>query len=87
MIGSFGARDVEMDCFQVFKAFTENYSCPNGYGLILDDCRVLAYSIGDIKFSFVRRSANTATHVVARVEGSLSGPGEWRHVLMFHLHG
>ncbi|KAH9726542.1 reverse transcriptase domain-containing protein [Citrus sinensis] len=71
---------VEMDCFQVFKALTENYSCPNGYGLILDDCRALVKSIRDIEFSFVRRSANTTAHVAARVGGSLSGFGEWSHV-------
>ncbi|KAL9451862.1 hypothetical protein AB3S75_013441 [Citrus x aurantiifolia] len=71
---------VEMDCFQVFKAFTENYSCPNGYGLILDDCRALSHSIGDVRFSFVRRSANTAAHAAARVGRSLSGFGEWSHV-------
>ena len=54
---------VEVDCFQVFKALTENYSCPNGYGLILDDCRDLAHFIEDVRFSFVRRSANTAVRV------------------------
>ncbi|KAH9673153.1 putative reverse transcriptase/RNA-dependent DNA polymerase [Citrus sinensis] len=51
----------------VFKALTASYSCPNGYGLILDDCLALAKFIGDIEFSFVRRSANTAAH-------------EWSHV-------
>ena len=71
---------VEMDCFQVFKAFTENYSCPNGYGLILDDCRALTHSIGDARFSFVRRSANTTAHAAARVGGSLSNFREWSHV-------
>ncbi|KAH9752558.1 putative reverse transcriptase/RNA-dependent DNA polymerase [Citrus sinensis] len=64
----------------VFKALTASYSCPNGYGLILDDCLALAKSIGDIEFSFVRRSANTAAHVTARVGGSLSGFEEWNHV-------
>ncbi|KAH9656150.1 reverse transcriptase domain-containing protein [Citrus sinensis] len=71
---------VEMDCIQVFKAPTASYSCPNGYGLILDDCLALAKSIGDIEFTFVRRSANTAAHVTARVGGSLSGFEEWSHV-------
>lgn len=66
--------------FSSFKALTENCSCPNGYDLILDDCRALAHSLGDIKFSFIRRSANTAAYVVARVGGSLSGPGEWSRV-------
>ncbi|KAH9647069.1 putative reverse transcriptase/RNA-dependent DNA polymerase [Citrus sinensis] len=64
----------------VFKALTASYSCPNGYGLILDDCLAFAKSIGDIEFSFVRRSANTAAHVTARVGGSLSSFEEWNHV-------
>lgn len=69
-----------MDFFQVFKALTENCSCPNGYGLILDDCRALARSLGDIKLSFVQRSVNTIVHVVAWIGGSLSSAGEWSHV-------
>lgn len=71
---------VEMDCIQVFKALTASYSCPNGYGLILDYCLALTKSIRDIEFSFVRRSANAAAHVTARVGGSLSGFEEWSHV-------
>ncbi|XP_015386698.1 uncharacterized protein LOC107177439 [Citrus sinensis] len=75
---------VEMDCIQVFKALTASYSCPNGYGLILDDCLALAKFIGDIEFSFVRRSANTAAHVTARV-GVLCQA--LRSGVMFHLLG
>ena len=65
-----------MNCFQVFKSLIENYSCPNGYGLILDDHRALTNSIGDIEFSFIRRSVNTAAHVAAQVGGSLSSSRE-----------
>ncbi|KAH9683740.1 putative reverse transcriptase/RNA-dependent DNA polymerase [Citrus sinensis] len=71
---------VEMDSLQVFNALTTHSFSPNGFGLIIDDCRALAQSIGDVTFSFVRRSANSAAHSIARVGGSLSGPGEWRHV-------
>ncbi|KAJ8645773.1 hypothetical protein MRB53_007521 [Persea americana] len=53
---------------------------PNGFGLIIEECRALAHSLGEVQFSFVRRSANTAAHNVARVGGSLSGPGGWSHV-------
>ena len=69
-----------MDSFQVFNALTTNSFGPNGFGLIIDDCRALAQSLGDVTFSFVRRSANSAAHSIARVGYSLSAPGEWRHV-------
>lgn len=71
---------VVMDCLQVFKALTYNFSSPNGFRLIIEECRALAHSLGEVQFSFVRRSANTAAHNVARVGGSLSGPGGWSHV-------
>ncbi|XXG73967.1 hypothetical protein AAC387_Pa07g2808 [Persea americana] len=71
---------VEMDGLQVFKALTHNFSSPNGFGLIIEECRALAHSLGEVQFSFVRRSANTAAHNVARVGGSLSGPRVWSHV-------
>ncbi|KAH9777775.1 RNase H domain-containing protein [Citrus sinensis] len=57
---------VKMDCLQVFQALTEGFSGPNGFGLIIEDCRELALVIGEVKFSFVRRSANFAAHSVAR---------------------
>ena len=71
---------IEMDSLQVFTALTMASFSPNGFSLIIDDCRALAQSLGDVTFSFVRRSANSSGHSVARVGGSLSGPGEWRHV-------
>ncbi|KAH9679250.1 rnase h domain-containing protein [Citrus sinensis] len=33
---------IEIDCLQVFKALTENHSSPNGFGLIIEECRFLA---------------------------------------------
>ena len=71
---------IEMDNLQVFQALTENFSSPNGLGLIIEECRSLAMSIGEVQFSFVRRSANSTAHSVARAGGSMSGPGEWSHV-------
>ncbi|KAH9648318.1 reverse transcriptase domain-containing protein [Citrus sinensis] len=71
---------VEMDSLQVFNALTIASFSPNGFDLIIDDCRALAQFLGDVTFSFVRRSANSAAHSIARVGGSLSGPREWRHV-------
>ena len=71
---------IEMDSLQVFTALTMASFSPNGFSLIIDDCRALVQSLGDVTFSFVRRSVNSAAHSAARVGGSLSSPGEWRHV-------
>lgn len=82
---------LETDCLQVYNALVDKRSSPNGFGLIIDDCRVLAMSVGEVIFSFVRRFANTAAHVVARMRGFLSDSGEWRHVpppwLLSNLYG
>ena len=67
---------VEMDSLQVFNALHDSVIYSNGFGGIITDCRDLAHSLGEFVFSFVRRSANTAAHTVAKVGGSLSGPGE-----------
>lgn len=71
---------VETDCLQVFQALVEEFSGPNGFGLIVDECRALAKSLGEVQFSFVRRSTNLAAHSVARAVGSMSGPQEWNFV-------
>ena len=71
---------IEMDCLQVFQALAKEFTGPNGFGLIIEDCRALVKSIGEVQFSFVCRSANFAAHSVARVASSLSGPQEWNIV-------
>ena len=53
---------------------------PNGFGLIIEDWQDLAKLVGEVRLSFVRRSANVAAHTIARVGGSISGPGECRVV-------
>ena len=69
-----------MDSLQVFNALHDKTIYPNGFGSIIDDCRALARSLGEVAFFFVRRSANSTAHTVAQVGGSMSGSGEWRLV-------
>ena len=71
---------IEIDCLNVYSTLITQSTSPNGFGLIIMDCRAIAQLIGEVRFSFVRRSANIAAHNVARVGGSMSGPGEWRNV-------
>ncbi|KAH9686559.1 Receptor-like protein 35 [Citrus sinensis] len=50
---------------------SHDYS-PNGFGLIIVDRQALAQLVAEVRFSFVRRSANVTAHNVARVGGSMS---------------
>ena len=80
---------IEMDCLEVFKALSDNHSNPNGFGLIIEECRFLTQNLREVQFSFVRRSANVAAHSVAKTGGSKSDPSKWRVVpprwLLNHL--
>ncbi|KAH9730036.1 reverse transcriptase domain-containing protein [Citrus sinensis] len=71
---------IETDCLNVYSALLSPSASSNGFGLLIADCRAIAQVIGEVRFSFVRRSANAAAHNVVRVGGSMSGPREWRVV-------
>ena len=71
---------IEINCLNVYSALISQSISPNGFGLIIEDCRALAQLIGEVSFSFIRRSANVAAHKVAMVGGSMSDLGEWRTV-------
>ena len=66
---------IETNCLQVFNALIDFKDYHNGFGLIISYCRALAYCLKEVTFSFVRRFANTASHVMVKVGCSLSGPG------------
>ena len=67
---------IEMHNLQVFLSLTENFSSPNGFELIIEECRSLAMFIEEVQFSFVHRFANSTAYSVARLGGSMSGPGK-----------
>ena len=71
---------IETDCLQVFNALIDSNDYHNGFDLVIYDCRALSHCLKEVTFSFVRRFANIAAHVVYRVGCSLSGLGDWRHV-------
>lgn len=56
---------IETDSLLVIQGLT-NSSTVSYFDLVLEDVRVLANSFSHISFSFVKRSANMAAHVVAR---------------------
>lgn len=67
---------LEIDSLQVFNTLHDNVVYLNDFGTIITDCRVLAQSLGEVVFSFVRQSANSTAHTVAWVGGFMSGLGE-----------
>lgn len=71
---------LEIDNLQVFNALHDKDVYPNGFGIIIADCRALIQSLREVTFYFVRRSANSTAHIVTRVSGSMSDLGEWSHV-------
>ncbi|XP_052297216.1 uncharacterized protein LOC127902349 [Citrus sinensis] len=71
---------IETDCLQAYNALVDR-KCPiRSFGSLVLHCKCIADSIGDIVFSFVRRSANSAAHFVARAGNSLPGREVWHSV-------
>ncbi|XP_019197365.1 PREDICTED: uncharacterized protein LOC109191235 [Ipomoea nil] len=60
-----GDVDVETDSQTVFHSLFQ-HSFNSTFGLLIDDIKELAMVVDDVQFHFVKRSANTASHVVAR---------------------
>ena len=71
---------IETDCLQAFYALVDRKSPLNSFGSLVLDCKCIADSIGDIVFCFIKRSANSVAHFVARAGNSLPGREEWRSV-------
>ena len=46
---------IEIDCLNVYSSLITQSASPNGFGLIIADCRAIAQLIGEVKFSFVCR--------------------------------
>lgn len=53
---------IEMDCLQVYNTLVDKLSSPNGFGLIIDDCRALVMFVGEVIFSFIRRPLPMLLH-------------------------
>ena len=45
--------------------------------MLIADCQKLVSSMDNLKFSFVKRSANSVAHSIARASCSMSGPTVW----------
>ena len=81
-IKDLGLRDVcvESDALLLITALRGTSDDFSYFGLIVQDCKRLASDLLNCSFRFVRRSANQATHVLARAADSMSGQECWEDV-------
>ncbi|XP_030487638.2 uncharacterized protein LOC115704575 [Cannabis sativa] len=57
---------LETDCLVAVQALHSSASLPSAFGLLILDCQQLLAKLHNVKIYFVKRSANRATHFLAR---------------------
>ena len=59
---------LESDCLQIVQAIRSSFLCFSLLGRVVKECRVLLTSLKNknVKFRFVKRSANKVAHFLAR---------------------
>ena len=62
---------VEMDSLLVFQAITSSGIANSPFDLLVEDCIELAQQVANLKFNFVKRTANSATHSIAKAANSV----------------
>lgn len=74
---------IELDSLAVVQAFESNSKDSSYLGAIIEDCHSIVKDLGSYSVYFIRRSANTVAHVLARETGSMSEWKEWCDVPFF----
>ncbi|XVF00158.1 hypothetical protein REPUB_Repub03eG0261000 [Reevesia pubescens] len=64
-----------MDAQLVFQALTSSSENLSYFGLIIDDCKILAKDLIDCCFGFAKRLANQVAHTLAKV--AVSESDQW----------
>ena len=68
---------VETDCLRVVQAI-QHKSCPNtSFGFIIADCLDVLQHLVDVQVVYARRSANSATHCLAKGASSFTSLHIW----------
>ena len=76
---------MEMDAKLVYDALCTSPISNSPFCMIIEDCKEMAASLGNVTFSLVRRYANSAAHVVARASSSMLGPYIWNFIVQDFL--
>lgn len=64
---------IESDCLLAVQTIRGSTHMVSSFGLIVEDCRLLVESLSDVSLHFVKRSANSAAHCIARASYCYSG--------------
>lgn len=63
---------IENDCQPLVLALQSSRNCKSDLNLLVEDCRKASQAFEMIRFNFVRRSANTPAHILAKTMGPFS---------------
>ena len=74
---------VELDNLNVVEAIRSKTKDDSYFGVVISDCLDIIKDLRSLCVYFVRRSANSAAHALARVASSMSGQKEWFSVPSF----
>ncbi|KAL2493724.1 uncharacterized protein Fot_37481 [Forsythia ovata] len=72
-------RTIEMDTLLVHSALHNDGGDNSYFGILIEECRFLARDLPNLKFNWVRRSANQVAHTLAKTASSLHGVADWSH--------
>lgn len=68
---------IESDCSSIVESIRSNKGSSSMTGMVIWDCIDLLSTLSDVRVVFVRRSANSAIHSLARESGSFNGLHVW----------
>ncbi|KAL2504532.1 RNase H domain-containing protein [Abeliophyllum distichum] len=72
-------QTIEMDTLLVHNAL-QNDGVDNSYfGILIEECRVLARELPNLEFNWVKRLANQVIHTLAKAASSLHNIADWSH--------
>ncbi|CAI9787317.1 unnamed protein product [Fraxinus pennsylvanica] len=74
-----GVQTIEMDALLVYSAL-QNDGVDNSYlGILIEECRLIAREMSNLKFNWVRKSANKVAHTLAKAASSLHDIVDWSY--------
>ena len=71
---------IESDALELVRPINSSLMSNLVVGLIVDDCKSLVQEINECVVHFVRRSANSVAHLLARVMGYIPSFREWEYI-------
>ncbi|KAL2553662.1 uncharacterized protein Fot_07281 [Forsythia ovata] len=70
---------IEMDALLVYNALQQNEVDNSYFGLLIEECRLLSSDMPNIKFNWVKKSANQVPHTLTKAASSSHDDLEWSY--------